>query len=306
MIILLGILTDDPLIAVLNCLRRMDAEFVLVDQTEISNTEVEIEVGSEVSGALHYGGKEIDLGSVTAAFLRSYDFRRLHEIQDAGEKSQVWRHAAGVDDILYSWMELTPALVLNRPSDMGSNNSKPYQASLIQAAGFSVPETLITTDPVAARAFWQAHGEVVYKSISGVRSIVSRLTKERGERLSEVANCPTQFQEYVPGTDYRVHVVGSEVFSCEVVSKADDYRYAHSHGYGVEILRRELPADVSERCVSLARKCGLALAGIDLRLRPDGSWCCFEVNPSPAFTYYQQATGDRIDEAVAGLLASRR
>jgi predicted ATP-grasp superfamily ATP-dependent carboligase len=305
-IILLGVPTDDPLLAVLKCLRRMDAKFVLVDQTEMPNTEVEIEAGSEVSGALHYGGETIDLGSVTATFLRPYDFRQLPEIRDAGEGSQVWGHAATVSDILYSWTELTSTLVVNRPSDMASNNSKPYQASLIKAAGFSVPETLITTDPVAARVFWQTHGEIVYKSISGVRSIVKRLTKEQDERISDVANCPTQFQEYVPGTDYRVHVVGSKVFSCEIVSKADDYRYAYMHGYGVEILRREVPSEVSERCVSLATRCGLALAGIDLRLRPDGSWCCFEVNPSPAFTYYQQATGDRIDEAVAGLLASHR
>ena len=59
---------------------------------------------------------------------------------------------------------------------MASNNSKPYQALLIQALGFAVPETLVTTDPDAVLAFWQRHGTVVYKSNSGIRSIVSRLT----------------------------------------------------------------------------------------------------------------------------------
>jgi hypothetical protein len=37
---------------------------------------------------------------------------------------------------------------------------------------------------------------------------------------------------------------------------------------------------------------------------PEGEWFCFEVNPSPAFLYYQQATGQPIATAVAGLLAA--
>ena len=43
------------------------------------------------------------------------------------------------------------------------------------------------------------------------------------------------------------------------------------------------------------------MAGIDLRLTSDGKWYCFEVNPSPAFTF-QAATNHRVDEAIADLL----
>jgi hypothetical protein len=35
----------------------------------------------------------------------------------------------------------------------------------------------------------------------------------------------------------------------------------------------------------------------------DGDWYCFEINPSPGFTYYQQAKGAPIDAAIATLLA---
>jgi hypothetical protein len=45
---------------------------------------------------------------------------------------------------------------------------------------------------------------------------------------------------------------------------------------------------------------GLIVAGIDLRLSNN----CFEINPSPGFTYYQRLTGHRIDESIAHLLAS--
>lgn len=48
----------------------------------------------------------------------------------------------------------------------------------------------------------------------------------------------------------------------------------------------------------------LPLAGIDLRRTPQDEWYCFEVNPSPAFSFYEQITGQPIARAVALLLAN--
>jgi len=48
----------------------------------------------------------------------------------------------------------------------------------------------------------------------------------------------------------------------------------------------------------------LVLAGNDLRRTPDGQWFCFEVNPSPGFTYYEQATGQPIADAIASILTA--
>ena len=48
----------------------------------------------------------------------------------------------------------------------------------------------------------------------------------------------------------------------------------------------------------------LHVAGIDLRRTPDGEWFCFEVNPSPAFLYYETATGLPIAAAIAQLLVN--
>jgi D-alanine-D-alanine ligase-like ATP-grasp enzyme len=47
----------------------------------------------------------------------------------------------------------------------------------------------------------------------------------------------------------------------------------------------------------------LPVAGIDLRCTPSAEWYCFEVNPAPGFSYYQQATGQPISSAIAILLA---
>jgi len=303
-IILWGLETDDPLRAVLECLRRMREEVIFVDQaTRYSGLDIELEVGSQASGTISLSGRRFDLGSVSSVFLRPYDIRRLVNAGESEADAQLAQHALAVEDILQTWVSVTSSLVVNRPSDMSSNSSKPFQAELIRSAGFLTPETLLTTDPNAAEEFWERHGEVVYKSISGVRSIVRRLSSEHRKRIEDVVNCPVQFQEYIDGSDYRVHVVGERVFSCEIISSADDYRYGSMQGDSAKFARKQLPDDLVTRCKELARRCGLVLAGIDLRLNSRGDWYCFEVNPSPAFTVYEGATGDPISEAVAQLLA---
>ena len=47
-----------------------------------------------------------------------------------------------------------------------------------------------------------------------------------------------------------------------------------------------LPGSVARRCVRMVHGMGLHVGGVDLRRRPDGGWVCFEVNPSPAFTFF--------------------
>jgi len=65
-----------------------------------------------------------------------------------------------------------------------------------------------------------------------------------------------------------------------------------------------LDDDLADRCRRLAQQLGLELARIDLRLTPSGEPVCFEVNPSPAFSYYEQLTGAPIAAALAARLAT--
>jgi RimK-like ATP-grasp domain len=300
-ILIWGIPQDPPTASVREVLEQIGCPVVFLDQRAVCDTAVELVVGAAVDGLLRAGSETINLASVKSAYLRPYDSRKMPIVASAGRNSEVWRHALEVEDILMSWCDLTPALVLNRPSDAAANSSKPYQASWIESFGFLIPDTLITTDPDVALKFWQQHGRVIYKSVSASRSTVSCLTPEHRQRFNSITSCPTQFQQYVPGTEYRVHVVGEEVFACAVISDADDYRVANAH---VDMYPCGLPSDLADQCKTLARSMNLLLAGLDLRCTPDGDWYCFEVNPSPAFTFFQQVTGQPIAESVAQLLAS--
>jgi glutathione synthase/RimK-type ligase-like ATP-grasp enzyme len=48
----------------------------------------------------------------------------------------------------------------------------------------------------------------------------------------------------------------------------------------------------------------LPLCGIDLKRASDGRYFCFEVNPSPAYSYYQENAGQPIAEALVRFLAA--
>jgi glutathione synthase/RimK-type ligase-like ATP-grasp enzyme len=241
---------------------------------------------------------------VSAVYIRTMDDRLLPELEafpaDAPERIR----SRTLHDRLLVWLSVSPALVVNRSEAQASNAAKPYQLQLIADAGFAVPETLITNEPAEAIAFRDQHRLVVYKSMSGERSIVSPLTDLDLERLDRLRLCPVQFQEWVPGPDVRVHVVGGETFAAGVSTSATDYRYpARSGTPPPEVTPYELPAELAERSVALTESLGLEFAGVDLRVPPDGEPVCLEVNPSPAFSYYEMAAGLPIAAALARHLA---
>ena len=300
MILLWGVEQDSTLAAVREALGRRGAPVFLLDQTRASETALEWSAENHVAGQIRLAGTVCDLLRVTAAYVRPYQTRTVVQDPDPA----IVAHADRLDAAAYGFLEVTPARVVNPAEAMATNGSKPYQLAIIAAHGFGVPDTLITTDPEAVLAFQARHGQIIYKSISGVRSIVRRFAAEDAERLADIGWCPTQFQQYVPGRDYRVHIVGEDVFTSEIVSDADDYRYAARQGETAEILASRIPEPLEQRCRALARSLGLWVAGIDLRLTPGGAWHCFEVNPSPAFSYYESATGQPIAASVARLLDS--
>jgi hypothetical protein len=303
MILLWGLGSDKPMASVRAELARLGCNALLVDQRAVLETMISLDIGDAAGCILEWDGVRLDLAHVRAAYLRPYDPYGVPAVAELPPDHCGRRHAGAVYDGLRLWGDMSTSCVVNRLGTMGSNSSKPYQGELIRYAGFSIPETLVTTDPDAVHAFYERHGQIVYKSVSGVRSVVSRLSAARRDEVNRVTACPTQFQQHIPGVDYRVHVVGADVFVCELESTVDDYRYADRQGGVVGRQQSAIPDDQAARCVALAASLGLRIAGVDLRRTPDGDWYCFEVNPSPAFSWFD-APDERIACSVAKLLAA--
>jgi glutathione synthase/RimK-type ligase-like ATP-grasp enzyme len=304
MILLCGIPTERPLDLVRRQLDRRRVPYVWFDQRRADDIEMAFEVADGgVTGRLHVAGATSRLDAFTGVYTRLMDDRLLPQFKGEPDDSPRRTRCRTVHDTLAHWCEIAPVRVVNRAGPMASNYSKPYQAQLIEALGFRIPETLITNDPDCAREFCSRHTRVVYKSISSIRSIVRLLDEDAASRLERIRWCPVQFQACIEGTNVRVHVVGEQVFATAIHTDAIDYRYATRDGRDATLMALRLPDPVAQRCAELARALDLPLAGIDLKVAPDGQLYCFEVNPSPAFSYYEERSGQPIAEAVAGYLA---
>jgi glutathione synthase/RimK-type ligase-like ATP-grasp enzyme len=305
MILLAGIPSETPLEMVQDRLNRLSIPSILFHQRQFADVHLEFEIaGNGVTGWLRLPGCSYRLEDIRGVYLRLMDDRLLPELEGEPDNSPKRRQCRDLHDALLRWCEVAPGRVVNRIAPMGSNSSKPYQAQLIRGEGLRVPETLITTDPEAVLEFRRQHGPLIYKSISGVRSIVRTLEVADLDRLEHIRWCPTQFQRRVEGTDVRVHVVGDRVFATEIESQATDYRYSTLQtGRGAELKAVELWPELAEQCVRLAEAMGMAFVGIDLRITPEGEVYCFEVNPCPAYSYYEGHTDQPIAEAVARYLA---
>jgi glutathione synthase/RimK-type ligase-like ATP-grasp enzyme len=302
-ILLCGIPSEGSQTRLATALEDLGLPYRFVNQRHVRSSSIMLEHDGRagVGGVLTHDGWSVDLADVSGVYLRFMDDRHLPELAGEPEDSPARRASRAFHDIVGQWADVTDARVVNRYAAMGSNFSKPFQAQLIAEHGFAVPETLVTNDPELVRAFAAEHGRVIYKSISSERSIVQVLGDED---LEAIRWCPVQFQAFVEGTDIRVHTVGGQVFATQITSDATDYRYAHQQtGEWATMQPCELEPEVAARCLALADGLGLDLAGIDLRLTPSGEAFCFEVNPSPVYSYYEAHTGQPMAAAIARYLA---
>jgi len=305
-ILLAGIASEPPLDLVRRALETMGAPYVLFHQRDVVTARIAFTINrGGVSGQLTVDGTSYALEDFAAVYLRLMDDRVLPEVRREPEGSTIRRHARAFHETLTRWAEIAPCRVVNRYGAMASNGSKPYQAQLIQAHGFAVPEILITNRPELVTEFRRTHGRIVYKSISGARSIVQTMTDEDETRLQRIRWCPTQFQAYVDGEDVRVHVIGEETFATAIASNVTDYRYASRAAEGSAELRAVgLDDELARRCVRLAAALDLPFAGIDLKITTSDEVYCFEVNPCPAYSFYELATDLPISRALAAYLVA--
>lgn len=305
MILLCGIPSESPLEMVAERLDQLRLGFCVFNQRRFAECEMSFEIADgQVLGQFRIENQLHRLEDLTGVYIRLMDDQVLPELHQQAPDSPVRRYCRSLHDTLIRWCEIAPIRVLNRTAPMGSNASKPYQAQLIRQHGFAIPETLMTNEPEAVLEFLAHHKRVIYKSMSGVRSIVQMLNDSDLERLERIRWCPIQLQAFIEGMNVRVHVVGDQVFATAIRTEAADYRYADRQvGISADLEAYSLPEEWAERCVQLAQALELPFAGIDLKITPDDEVYCFEVNPSPGFSYYEHHTQQPIALAVAQYLA---
>lgn len=185
---------------------------------------------------------------------------------------------------------------------------KTRQLAAAGQVGLSVPPTLVTSDPEAARAFLDAceYGAVHKQLITTAEAWrpTRRVTADDRACLADLRYAPVILQAYVPGVDVRVTAVGDELFAAEIdareTASPEDFR-------PVLASCRVAPCTLSDREAdalrALLREVDLSYAAIDLRRRDDGSLAFLEVNPGGQWYFVEQRTGQPITAALASHLS---
>src|SRR6266508_5223609 len=195
-------------------------------------------------------------------------------------------------------LQSTQIKIVNIPQSGWENMSKLLQSYLLMRKGFTVPLSL-TTSIISDYQTFRQHGETIYKSNSGVRSIVDNVDEVEKDRLQFLENCPVLFQRRIVGKDVRIHVVDDSVFAVEIESDAVDYRYYRTKGTYSHLRACESCApQIAELCRSYAKERGIVLAGFDFKVDEAGNWYCLEMNPSPGFETYDHVLEGRIGKRV--------
>lgn len=287
-------------------LRRMGKESFLVEIPKLGN---EARFTMATGGELYQSWSVPGHGSVDLERVSSVWYRRIF--------SPVLKPAlASKDDAdwaLREWREATTgafqangARFLNNPWAQELAAMKPYQLRVAQRLGLRIPDTIMTNDAEAARAFVRKHeGRVIHKVVKSPRARFMGTKKWEPSDEAELKwlhLTPTLFQEQIVAPyELRITIVGRKIFAAEfpVASGVTDARVL----LDVPYKPHRLPEEIETLLLKLMGQLGLQYSTIDMKLRDDGEYVFLELNPQGQFLYVEIKTGMPITRTMAEFLA---
>lgn len=194
------------------------------------------------------------------------------------------------------------AFWVNPPESRYRSLLRPAQLTLAARAGFSIPLTLCSNDPVEIREFVRAReDQVIYKSFFPVswarpKSAVSILYTSivRESDLPEddfLQAAPGLYQAVIPKDfELRVTAMGHRFFSAKIRSQeVDAARLDWRMEPGeVPLEPFELPVRVAAACRQVMADLGIVFGCFDLIVTPQGEYVFLEVNEMGAFLWLEE------------------
>ncbi len=185
-----------------------------------------------------------------------------------------------------------PGIWLDHPKFMYRADNKLVQLRVASAAGFRVPRTLLSQNPLRIRPFTESlDGHLVAKCVSGmlgVPALTGEVTRQQLECDGPLQACPAIYQELIPGRRHlRVHCFGDEVHAALIESDLLDWR----HPLDAEIEPFPVSGTIRDRLLGILKEFGLQMGIFDLKLTDDGEPVWLELNPQGQFLFIEAMGG---------------
>lgn len=192
------------------------------------------------------------------------------------------------------FMAAAPGFVVDPYHRVQRAKSKAVQQVIASDVGLRMPRTLLTNDPVQAKAFLDTcdRGAIAkmlanwaYFDEAGREHVVmtTRVDERTLNNLDGLNYAPLQFQEYIDKAyELRVTVMGSRVFCARINSQQIAGAETDWRAKGKESLydwvEETLPPDVERRLLALLDRTGLQYSAVDFIVTPDGEHVFLEAN----------------------------
>ncbi|WP_217206207.1 ATP-grasp ribosomal peptide maturase [Streptomyces sp. AC550_RSS872] len=265
--------------------------------------------GAGWSTLLAASGRKLSMEDVSGVYYRRPSAFHLGDIPEP-----VAQWANGEARMGFNGLLMADARWLNHPQRIGYAEYKPVQLQEAVRAGLTVPRTVITNDPSAARALADEVGEIIYKPLStpvlpeGVAAgrllYTAVVTPEHLAEAEGVTATAHMFQERVKHTGaVRLTVVDGQMFAAAIQAATDAARLDWRADYSAltyEVV--SVPEAVRRGVVSLMAALGLRFGAFDFLVTTEG-WTFLEVNPNGQWAWIEDRTGLPIAAAIATALA---
>lgn len=227
--------------------------------------------------------KPVALDDVCGACLDFYyiDPRQLQDL-DVDDIQYVQTESWAALIALFGRLALRPdCVVANHVTRRDYVSSRAACLGFLSACGLEVPRLLVTSDPAAARAFYEMCGDrTLYRPAGNSFAPLKQMAAYDLERVDAVRLAPVHFEEAPDGVCVGCTVVGKRIF--------------------VNPEGTVLPAELEKRCLDVCRKLDLHMAELSLtRVRADNRWIVTGLHPHLA---PQSIEYPAVLEAAASLL----
>ena len=274
----------------------------LIEAFHRSGTAVQPVLIGEAAPALAWepvGGPLVIDGSPRmprAMFIRHDVFGSLRDPDpQLASNAMAWTAA------LAGWLVTSPAVRTPNRAMWSSANHKPAALALAAQVGLRPPATLVTNDRAAAAAFLGGCDKIA-KPVAG-----GDLARPLDDAMAMATRRPGPFaapaiiQERLVPPEVRVYVIGDQTFAFEVKSRHLDYRAAND----AEVVALDaVPDGIAAPLLRLARAMELDFCAADFKAAADGSLRFLEVNTSPMFSRFDQASDGRLCATLVAWLCA--